>query len=192
MPSREHVKKALKVAKTKVAYDYFFKKLNSPDWIEPLAAEGVFESPSNVYEINGILQASFWEPSKYLARMASLAPEKVLSIINKIPPTDNPRIHEDFINAALAMPPQYAKKLRRKAIHSLDNPYQLSLPSKVTEFAVYFLKAHLTDDAMELCKSLLDIKSSEKKYQSYEHRFINDWELNEKIKEISCHLENYN
>lgn len=189
MPNVEHVKKALKIATTKVAYDYFFKKLKIPDWIEPLEAENIFQSPPNVCEINGVLQAPFWEPSKYLARMASLAPEKVLSVINKIPTTDNPRIHEDFINAALAMPPEYAKKLKKKAIQSLENPYQLFLPSKVTELVVYFLKEHLTDEAIQLCKSLLDIKDSEKKYQGYEHKFINDWELNEKIKYINSHLE---
>ncbi len=191
MPTRKHVKQALKKTTTKVAYDYLFKNLKSPDWIEALEAENVFQSPPQVLEIDGTLQASFWEPSKYLARMASFSPEKVLSAIKKIPATNNPRIHEDFINAALAMPPEYAKELQKKAIQSLDNPYQLLLPSKVAELVVYFLKVHLNDEAIQICKNLLDIQPSEKKYQIYKHRFLNDWEFNEKIKEISFHLENY-
>lgn len=189
MPTREHVKQALKKATTKVAYDYFFKNLKSPDWISPLEEENVFQSPPQVSEINGTLIAPFWEPSKYLARMAALCPEKVLSAINKIPATNNPRIHEDFINAALLMPPEYATKLLKKVVKSLDNPYQLLIPSKVAELAVYFLKIHLTDEAIQLCKSLLDIQSSEKKYKSYKSRFVNDWEFNEKIKDIISHVE---
>src|ERR1700675_4913790 len=92
MPNRDHVRNALKKATTRVAFDHFFKNLKSPNWIEPLEAENIFQSPPNVSEVNGTLQAPFWEPSKYLARMASLVPEKVLSVINKIPDTKNPRV----------------------------------------------------------------------------------------------------
>lgn len=188
-PNKEHVKRAIKKCTTKVAFDYFLKNLKSPVWIEPLDAERVFDYPLTFIEINGILQIPFWEPSKYLARVASFEPEKVLSIINKIPSTNNSRIHEDFVNAALSMPPRYAKKLITKTIESLNNPYKWLLPEKVTELAIYFLKSNLIEESIEICRTLFHIKYSGEKHKPYEHLFISDWTFNKQIKLFYSHIE---
>ena len=107
MPTPEEVKKALELIRKRTAtHDYFFSKLSSPDWIEPLEKAGVFLTPPDAKrEATGISFPS-WPEAEYLSRMAGLLPETVLSIMLKTPPTDNVRIHDNFASAAAAMPGQ--------------------------------------------------------------------------------------
>ena len=105
MPKTEQVKKALELIRRGSAnHEYFFSKLDSPDWIEPLQAEGVFSTPPSVVRDGDTISFPFWPESEYLARMASQDPEKVLAAMERIAETDNIRVHEDYTRAALAMP----------------------------------------------------------------------------------------
>jgi diaminopimelate epimerase len=79
----------------------FFEKLSTPGWIQPLEEEAVFAEPPQLIREGDLISFPFWPQSRYLTRMASLAPEEVMEAILRIPATDNTRIHEDFIGAAL-------------------------------------------------------------------------------------------
>src|SRR5262245_61638530 len=124
MPRAETVRKALKSIKRASDFEYFFENLRSPDWISPLETEGLFNSPRPQIEVDGGIRFPFWPQSQYLARMASRAPRLVMDTILKIPETHNVRIHEDFAEAALAMPAAEARRLVPKASTWIASPYQ--------------------------------------------------------------------
>lgn len=96
-----------------VAYGHFFSKLDSPAWLHPLQEEGLFDNPRPPeYDTEkGTVAFGLWPQSRYLVRMAPIVPDQVLTIIQTIPDTDNFRIHVDFAEAALEMPPTMAAKL---------------------------------------------------------------------------------
>ena len=111
MPSDEVVQKVLRSIKRRADYDYFFDKIGSPDWIVPLRDNGLFSSPPSV-EIDGdYLKHPGWPESKYLSRMVEQAPEQVVETILLVPDTDNERVHEDFVEAAIKMQPDDAVKI---------------------------------------------------------------------------------
>ena len=106
MPSPETIKKVLAAIQKRPAnYQYFFDKLNSPEWIEPLFAEGMFTQPPDVERQEDRIGFPVWPESRYLARMASEVPDVVLRVALQVPATENVRVHEDLCVAACAMPP---------------------------------------------------------------------------------------
>lgn len=156
MPNKEAIKKALAAIKKRRAnYEYFFDHLKSHDWIKPLSDAGMFRDPQKPIQEGHYIRFPLWPESRYLLRMASQAPEIVLKVILQIPDTDNVRVHEDFIDAALAMPASLAAKLAPKAKQWIELPYQLLLPEKLIKLAVYLAKGDQVTVALDLAKALL-------------------------------------
>ena len=99
------VDRALREAMKRAAnLDYFFDTLASPAWIDPLRERGLFsEPPAQTVSDEGYILAPPWSASRYLLRMAASAPTPVASVILSVE-TNNERLHQDFIDAALVMP----------------------------------------------------------------------------------------
>jgi len=140
----ELLKKGLDLMATSASnHEYFFMKLKSPDWIEPLSKAGKFkEPPATIKQENGI-RFPPWAESQYLVRMAGDAPEIVKNVILKVPQTDNQRVHQDFVEAALRMPGAIAAEVAGKeAAWIREQKYLYILyPDKVSE-----LIAHLAEE----------------------------------------------
>lgn len=100
MISPEVITKVLKAIRTPADFDYFFDKLQSAAWIQPLRKEGLFTPPPPG---DG---ASYgrWAPSEYLARMAPFAPIQVVETFEHLAVDNNPCLHFDCVRAALALP----------------------------------------------------------------------------------------
>lgn len=158
MISPELVKRAIDAIKVRaVNYEYFFDNLTSPDWIKPLWDGGMFRNPPAVIREGDYVRFPIWPESRYLARMASLEPEIVVDVILKIPDTDNVRVHEDFVDASLAMPPDISAKLVSKAKEWAKSPYQLLLPEKLGSFISHLAKGNEVQAALELAQVLLEV-----------------------------------
>ena len=97
------------ISKSRANYKYFFERLSSPDWICPLQERGLFEHPPPLEIDERGIRAEAWPPSKFLARVASQSPEQVLDVILWVN-TSNERVHEDFANAAAAMPASFGRR----------------------------------------------------------------------------------
>src|SRR5665213_1510362 len=84
--------------------DYFFDGLNSSEWIPAIRDRGLFSDPPKQFvDVENLVRAPTWAPSRYLARVAAADPQAALEIIVSIE-TNNERVVEDFVDAALAMP----------------------------------------------------------------------------------------
>ena len=96
--SEELVNRAIaEISKGSANYEYFFERLSSSEWIGPLSERGLLSNPPPLEIDEGKVQAPPWPPSRFLARVASQAPQQVLKIILDTK-TNNERVHEDFFN----------------------------------------------------------------------------------------------
>ncbi|MEI7825283.1 MAG: hypothetical protein WCI01_08285, partial [Chlorobiaceae bacterium] len=158
MLSPETVKKALEqIRKRPANYYYFFSKLKSADWLEPLANEGLFKEPPAAVSEGDTISFPFWPESEYLARVASIAPDQVLGIMMKIPETDNVRIHADFAHAAAKFPPKLAAKWARIETTWVENQEFLYflLPEALGELVKYLASSGEQNVSLRLAKALL-------------------------------------
>jgi hypothetical protein len=155
MPSRETVRKAVAAIKRPADYQYFFDRLQSPGWIEPLRQEGFLRRPPEAEREGGYIRFPRWPESQYLVRMASLEPELVASVFLNMEDTENVRVQEDAIDAALAMPPAVAARLVARALSWIESPYRLLLPEKLGRLVVHLATGGLPKPAIRLADALL-------------------------------------
>ncbi len=158
-PSPEEVDKAVALLVHSEHRRYFFDRLENPNWLVPLRKKGVFDAPPPAVrdEKKGTIGFPPWAQSRYLARMAPLAPEVVLETILLVPDTDNTRVLEDFIDAAFALPPHLAVKIVPKAKAWLETPPFIRLPRMLGEFLEHLARGGESRAAVDLARSLLAV-----------------------------------
>lgn len=163
MVSSDVAKRAIGAIKRVADYEYFFAKLNSPEWIVPLWREGMFREPSRPLREGKYISFPFWPESQYLVRMAksdSLDVKRIVSeVALEIPETDNVRVHEDLAEIALALPGELSGTFVPKAAGWLKSPYQVLLPSKLGALVSHLAKAGQVNAALDLAKALLAVQS---------------------------------
>jgi hypothetical protein len=188
--SPELVDRALAEATKRAAnLDYFFDTLSSPDWIGPLRDRGLFaEPPAQTVSDEGYVLAPGWSASRYLARMAGSAPRHVAHVIRTIE-TDNERVHEDFADAALAMPLEEARAVAAAEaawIAGRDHIYYL-LPRKVIELAVWMADLGEVEVAIALTRSLFapsDVPSDAGWGLKRPQARFSDWEYDQLLRKV--------
>ena len=161
MPSREAVKQALAlIEKRPVNHSYFFSKLESPDWIEPLVEAGYFRDPPPPRVNGDYISYPAWPESKYLTRMARVAPTRVAEVIGRIPDTDNVSVHKDLAHAAIHLPDesmaQWAAREARWVSRQprIEYPLDEALGTVIDRLA----RAGKADAAVDMARSLLTIR----------------------------------
>lgn len=143
-------------------YAYFFDRLENPLWIEPLRARGFFKEPPELIkdEEAGTVTLPKWPESGYLARVASEAPDLVLSIIKALPETENSRVQEDLVDALLGIPATDAATALPWALRWTDSPYRFRLQDKLGELVVHLTHADSSASALKLAKAILAVRGS--------------------------------
>lgn len=158
MVSPEIVQKVLSTINRRQAdYDYFFSRLNTPDWIKPLKDAGMFSAPPPPEREGQYISLPRWPESEYLARMANQAPETVLEVMLQIPDTENIRVNEDLVNAALAMPAELAAKLTNKAKKWAESSYHPLFPEKLGVLVAHLARGGYIEEALGLASVLLAV-----------------------------------
>ena len=161
MPSPTTVAKALDlIGKGTVNHDYFFSKLDSPEWIEPLADAGFFRDPPDRRKHGDFVSYPAWPESKYLARMAPVAPTRVARVIGRIPDTNNVSVHEDLARAAIHLSARSMAQWAAKEASWISRQPHINYPLGDTLGAVVERLARVgrADAALELARSLLTIR----------------------------------
>lgn len=154
-PTSEQVQAALPLISSPQHELYFFSRLNNPLWIKPLKAAGAFSSPPKPEkQTDGKLLYFNWPQSKYLARMAKLAPEDVVEILETID-TDNLAVVTDIVGAANSMPPATAARLVPRITKALrDSSFSLVYFRHAIDLCVRLAKGEQVAKALELAKVL--------------------------------------
>lgn len=110
-PTLEDVRKITAQFTRGADEDFFFNNLSSPVWLDALVQADFFKKPPAPQEKGENIHFPSWAQSRYLARVARLAPKEFVEIALKIPHTDNPQVLHDLFELALAVPPAEAKRL---------------------------------------------------------------------------------
>ena len=162
--NRELVENAiLEIEKSPANYVYFFDTLTSPEWIEPLSECGFFKDPPEPIREEepeqGRVLISFppWPESRYLARVAGVAPDSVLKVMKQIEVTDNAHVHWDLVEAACSMPAGHAAEwAEREAVWVAKQNYlYMFLPDRLGKLVAHLANGGETRAALKLARPLL-------------------------------------
>jgi len=141
---------------------HFFDNLNNPLWVNALAEKGFFKSPPHptTDQDNRTVGFPLWPEGSYLARMAKDVPGDVLRIIERVPKTENVRVHEGFVDAALAMPAEVAANLVGLIKKCVLTPYSPMMPEKTGQLMVKLAREGEVSPALKLARTLLAVRLS--------------------------------
>ncbi len=114
MPTDAQVDKALElIQKSGGNYEYFFEKLSSPAWIEPLFRRGRFDHPPRIEPIDKMYRFPSWPEGEYLLRMADVAPKEVAAAIKPVCfASNNPIVHRLLVEIAESCQHRWRKTCR--------------------------------------------------------------------------------
>ena len=168
MPSTEEVEKILElIGKRTANYDHFFSNLNSVDWLEPLKKKGFFSKPPvPIKHADSMVSFPFWPESKYLARVASKAPNQVFNILKGISETDNVRVHEDLVEIATKLPGKQIVEWVEKEISWLEQQENIPflLPKSLSRLISYLVLQGQYEISLKLARTVLHINSVERNF----------------------------
>lgn len=164
--TRELVENAIAVMRKNPAnYVYFFDTLKSPEWIKPLSEHGFFRNPPEPIQEEDTEQdrvmISFppWPESRYLARVAAMAPDCVLRVMLQLEATDNAHVHWDLVEAACAMPACHAAKWAKKEAKWIakQNYLYMLLPDRLGKLIEHLATGDETQAALAVAAPLLSL-----------------------------------
>lgn len=158
-PTTEQINKVVALTSHPGRLRYFFNGLDNPMWIEPLAKHGFFAKPPPEYtdETSGSVVHPPWPEARYLARMASLNPDLVLSFLKKLERTENESVLSDIVDAALNLPPELAEALIRHIFDWLTIGQNYPLLDRIVDLTIKFADAMRLDIAIILFKKVFAI-----------------------------------
>lgn len=162
MLKQETIDRALKeIAKGEAQRKYFFERAQSPEWLKPLVEAGYFREPPPPIADGQYISFPIWEETRYLARMAKIPAVQnvVLEIADRIPETENVRIHEDLLDIALAVPADAATRFVARTISWLKSPYKLSFPYKFRDFIPHLADGGQAMAALEVAREALAVQT---------------------------------
>ena len=150
------------IGKSGLNYAYFFDNLSSPEWLEPLAKEGFFDAPPAARAVEGGWVFPIWPASRYLVRMADLAPEPVCEIVLAMPESDNLRVLDDVVDCARSLPPRLAGGVAKKVAAWLADGDDILwfLPENVASLAQHVAQ-EMPEASVALVHQLVALRPSE-------------------------------
>jgi hypothetical protein len=159
MPSKEAVEQALAAIRKRAAnYEYFFDRLDSPDWLEPLHAKGLFQKPPRAERSGDMISFPGWPEARYLARIAARVPEAVLDVLLRLPESDNFRVHDQLITVALALPPSAAARWATRETKWLAaQPSFYFLPERLGQLVVHLASGGEGAMALQLASRVFEV-----------------------------------
>ncbi len=152
-PSNEDVDMAMSFIKNLSQYEYFFKHLKNPNWIELLDEKGLFDK-TPIFGERSI------EPS-FLLEVAKYKPEKVLEIIKKHANTNHLGARVDYIKCLIQMPYEYIIQMI-KSIKKWMNSQKVYTPSlyyPIVDLVLRIIENNGEKEIFNLLKTMFAIKT---------------------------------
>lgn len=163
MPTDAQVEKALElIQKSGGNYEYFFEKLTSPSWIEPLAKRGRFDHPPTVERIGNMYRFPPWPEGGYLLRMAESAPEEVAAAIKPACfESDNHIVHRLLVEIAGKLPPPLASTLAAEETAWVREQASLIplYPEKAAALVEHLATGGEPKAALDLASAILEVRA---------------------------------
>jgi hypothetical protein len=154
-PTDEMIERVLASVKKETDRKYFFSRLTNPLWVEPLRKRGFFSDPPSVKQLpDGYVQYPHWPELSYLVGIAEEAPDQVVEIILSLPTTNNPRVYDDVLAAALKLRGRRSAELLPKLCEyiALNN---LLFATSFSELIIHWASQGSTNEALEITRLLI-------------------------------------
>ena len=167
--------------------EYFFSRLQDASWLPFLLEEGFFSNPTppetgTTDDGQSWFRFPNWPESQYLARIAAKAPELVVEAIERIPETSNPRVHQDIVTAATALPGELAARVavrEQRWLASYDG-HLVSFPGPAGDLLAHLAERGEITAAFRLAGTLLKVSAApESEGRTSRHRavaLVSEWE----------------
>jgi len=146
-------------------HEYFFGRLDRPEWLTPLKERGYFDDPPQPIVVEGRVRFPSWPQGRYLVRIAEAASDAVLDIALGLPETANVRVHQHLVEAALSMPAQLSAKLvprTRQWLEMLEVPSQLIIPDTLGQLLDHLTEGGQVEAALDLARELLFLRAEDR------------------------------
>ena len=148
---------------------FFFRQVSENadvTWLPYLEKKGYFAQPPNVQLIDDdSVIFPFWWPIHYLAKISNQAPDKVVELVENLPPVSNPLVYDGVMEIALQLHGDQSAKLQSKILESVSIEYQ-SRTHRYADLLAHWVKENQISVALELSKILVafapDPQSKEK------------------------------
>lgn len=112
LASDDQVREALRRIPTAQLRRAFFEGLKNPNWVGPLAREGVFSHPPEPERMDdGLIRDIYWPEIDYLVRVAPDAPEAVVDVLLKLANSNNAWVRRGAFAVGATIPPDQAARL---------------------------------------------------------------------------------
>jgi len=100
---------------------HFFRSLEHPGWLAPLAEAGFFLAPHLSVTREGLLRTQPWPEGEFLVRVANAAPDSVTRLLVDVPRTNrNPVVWSVIARAAIELPASNAGDLAQPLVRAVQ------------------------------------------------------------------------
>ncbi len=141
---------------------YFYEKISSSDWIDPLRKIGEFHELPDPLSEGNYTSYPLWHPGKYLLRVSQSTTDRstqnlIADIIMQIPHSKNQHAESLRLQIAAALPPDITVRFIKKLQNQLlgENFIDLRWAETIISSSLHVAKAGHTCSALYLLKSLL-------------------------------------
>lgn len=163
MPTDVQVDRALElIQKSGGNYQYFFEKLTSPAWIEPLTKKGRFAHPPGIERVGTMYRFPRWPEGDYLLRMAPIAPEAVAAALSdKCFESDNPLVHLLLVEIGTVLPGPLAVAVVRREQAWVETQSSLFTlyPEKAAALVEHLCQVNEARAALGLASAMLEVRA---------------------------------
>jgi len=146
---------------------YFFSKIESPLWIEPLRKAGFFDRPPEPEKMGGPIVHPPWPESRYLARVTPSCTraqqEMVADILLDVQDKSNYLVRQDILDAILAMPAILAVRFTDDVITWLPSNDRFLLPERAGQLMARVADGGYLKQALVLARALLRLRPDKEK-----------------------------
>lgn len=150
MVTPEAIEKAkVLVSKSMANYRYFFGKLASAEWVQPLQEAGFFRNPP---EVGGP-----WPESRYLVCVADLDPDTVYTAAMGIPQTENVNVLRDLVEVASKMPEDKCVAICTRFLPSYRKTHFSWIDDKFCDLIIKLAPGQHAEQVLILAKAVLEV-----------------------------------
>jgi hypothetical protein len=165
--------------------EYWFTQLENVSWLSLLQKAGFFSSPIGPDELpDGSIRCLSWPQSVFLMKCADKHPKEVTDIIlsTERKPTENTRVHQEFVEIAIKLPSTEAARLIPYAKEWIRDKYHMItlLPTRLAELVAKLAKEGERESAFDLASAITDVQMDTEKYKKREKE--EEFELSPKAK----------
>lgn len=162
-PTVELVDRFVKLAHKPENRVYLFNRLKNPEWITPLRERGFLVDLPKPYTELGSGEAIFpsWPEGIYLTHIASLAPDAVISVLERLEPNGNPIVTRHVLEIIESLPDRYFQHISNQIMKWLQPDamcYAYTFADETVRLVSRLVEVEKIDDAITIAEHLLAVR----------------------------------